>query len=98
MIEDMENHIPQVSIIDEIGSEFEVYACRIFVERSFMLIGIAHGKNLENIIKNPTLRDLVCIEHLMANDVVSTISKGGNGIRKVGLSIGDVKRQRGSVI
>ncbi|XP_015073728.1 uncharacterized protein ycf45 isoform X1 [Solanum pennellii] len=59
MIEAVENHMPEVIIIDEIGTESEVHACRTIAERGVMLIGTAHGEQLENIIKNPTLSDLI---------------------------------------
>ncbi|KAL0359944.1 UNVERIFIED_CONTAM: putative protein ycf45 [Sesamum radiatum] len=59
MIEAVENHMPEVIIVDEIGTEAEVHACRTIVQRGVMLIGSAHGKQLENIIKNPILSDLV---------------------------------------
>lgn len=65
MIEAVENHMPEVIIVDEIGTESEVHACRTIAERGVMLIGTAHGEQLENIIKNPTLCDLVCMEYLM---------------------------------
>lgn len=60
MIEAVENHMPEVIIVDEIGTEAEALACRSIAERGVMLIGTAHGEWLENIIKNPTLSDLVC--------------------------------------
>lgn len=59
MIEAVENHMPEVIIVDEIGTEYEVHACRTIAERGVMLIGTAHGEQLENIIKNPTLCDLI---------------------------------------
>ncbi|KAG8378573.1 hypothetical protein BUALT_Bualt08G0150900 [Buddleja alternifolia] len=59
MIEAVENHMPEVIIVDEIGTEAEVHACRTIAQRGVMLIGSAHGKQLENIIKNPTLSDLI---------------------------------------
>ncbi|KAJ8618741.1 hypothetical protein MRB53_014927 [Persea americana] len=59
MIEAVENHMPEVVIVDEIGTEAEALACRSIAERGVMLIGTAHGERLENIIKNPTLADLV---------------------------------------
>ncbi|VFQ90445.1 unnamed protein product [Cuscuta campestris] len=62
MIEAVENHMPQVIIIDEISTEAEVHACRTIAERGVMLIGTAHGKQLQNIIKNPTLSELVSVE------------------------------------
>ena len=60
MIEAVENHMPEVIVVDEIGTEAEAHACRSIAERGIMLIGTAHGQQLENIIKNPTLSDLVC--------------------------------------
>ncbi|CAL9093635.1 unnamed protein product [Musa hybrid cultivar] len=59
MIEAVENHMPEVVIVDEIGTEAEALACRSIAERGVMLIGTAHGDRLANIIKNPTLSDLV---------------------------------------
>lgn len=59
MIEAVENHMPEVIMVDEIGTEAETHACRSIAERGVMLIGTAHGQRLENIIKNPTLSDLV---------------------------------------
>ncbi|KAK6116705.1 hypothetical protein DH2020_049525 [Rehmannia glutinosa] len=58
MIEAVENHMPEVIIVDEIGTEAEVHACRTIAQRGVMLIGSAHGKTLENVIKNPILSDL----------------------------------------
>ncbi|KAH6833951.1 P-loop containing nucleoside triphosphate hydrolases superfamily protein [Perilla frutescens var. hirtella] len=59
MIEAVENHMPEVIIVDEIGTEAEVNACRTIAQRGVMLIGSAHGKRLEDVIKNPTLSDLI---------------------------------------
>jgi len=59
MIEAVENHMPEVIIVDEIGTEAEALACRTIAERGVQLIGTAHGILLENIISNPTLSDLV---------------------------------------
>lgn len=51
--------MPQVVVVDEIGTEAEALACRTIAERGVQLIGTAHGCLLENLIKNPTLADLV---------------------------------------
>lgn len=51
--------MPQVVIVDEIGTEAEALACRTIAERGVQLVGTAHGRFLENLIKNPTLSDLV---------------------------------------
>ena len=59
MIEAVENHNPEVIVIDEIGRELEAEAARTIAERGVQLIGTAHGKALENILLNPTLADLV---------------------------------------
>ena len=59
MIEAVENHTPEVIVIDEIGTEQESAAARTIAERGVMLIGTAHGNALENLLKNPTLVDLV---------------------------------------
>ena len=55
----MENHMPEIVIVDEIGTEAEAVACRTIAERGVQLIGTAHGQLLENLLKNPTLSDLV---------------------------------------
>ena len=59
MIEAVENHNPEVIVIDEIGRELEAAAARTIAERGVQLIGTAHGKTLENLMMNPTLSDLV---------------------------------------
>jgi stage III sporulation protein SpoIIIAA len=59
MIEAVENHNPEVIVIDEIGRELEAAAARTIAERGVQLIGTAHGNNLENLLLNPTLSDLV---------------------------------------
>jgi stage III sporulation protein AA len=59
MIEAVENHNPQVIVIDEIGRELEAQAARTIAERGVQLIGTAHGNSLENLLRNPTLSDLV---------------------------------------
>lgn len=59
MIEAVENHMPEVIIIDEIGTELEARAARTIAERGVQLVGTAHGNTLENLIMNPTLSDLV---------------------------------------
>ncbi len=59
MIEAVENHMPEVIIIDEIGTEAEAVAARTIAERGVQLIGTAHGNTLENLVKNPVLSDLV---------------------------------------
>ena len=59
MIEAVENHMPEVIIIDEIGTELEAQAARTIAERGVQLVGTAHGNTLENLIMNPTLSDLV---------------------------------------
>lgn len=59
MIEAVENHNPQVIVIDEIGRELEAKAARTIAERGVQLIGTAHGNSLENLLLNPTLSDLV---------------------------------------
>lgn len=59
MIEAVENHMPEVIVIDEIGTELEALAARTIAERGVQLVGTAHGNQLENLIKNPTLSDLI---------------------------------------
>ena len=59
MIEAVENHMPEVIIIDEIGTEAEAKAARTIAERGVQLIATAHGQTMNNLIKNPTLSDLV---------------------------------------
>lgn len=59
MIEAVENHMPEVVVVDEIGTEAEAAAARTIAERGVQLIATAHGTNLENLMANPTLSDLV---------------------------------------
>ncbi len=59
MIEAVENHMPEVIIVDEIGTEAEAVAARTIAERGVQLIGTAHGNTIDNILKNPILSDLV---------------------------------------
>ena len=58
MIEAVENHMPEVIVIDEIGTELEAQAARTIAERGVQLVGTAHGNTLENLMLNPTLSDL----------------------------------------
>ena len=59
MIEAVENHMPEVIVIDEIGTELEAQAARTIAERGVQLIATAHGNTLENLMLNPTLPDLI---------------------------------------
>src|SRR5881398_2518436 len=59
MIEAVENHMPEVIIIDEIGTELEAAAARTIAERGVQLVATAHGNTLDNLMMNPTLADLV---------------------------------------
>jgi stage III sporulation protein SpoIIIAA len=69
MIEAVENHMPEVIIIDEIGTELEVLAARTIAEKGVQLVGTTHGHCLENLIKNPSLVDLIGgIQHVTLSD------------------------------
>ena len=59
MIEAVENHMPEVIVIDEIGASLEASAARTIAERGVQLIGTAHGNTLHNLMQNPTLSDLI---------------------------------------
>ncbi len=59
MIEAVENHMPEVIVIDEIGNEAEAMAARTIAERGVQLIATAHGNSLENLMQNPSLNDLI---------------------------------------
>ncbi len=59
MIEAVENHMPEVIVIDEIGTELDAAAARTIAERGVQLVGTAHGNSMENLMLNPTLMDLV---------------------------------------
>ena len=59
MIEAVENHMPEVIVIDEIGTEAEAQAARTIAERGVQLIATAHGNSLDNLLMNPTLSDLL---------------------------------------
>ena len=69
MIEAVENHMPQVIVIDEIGTDLEVFAARTIAEKGVQLVGTTHGNCLENLIKNPPLIDLIGgIQHVTLSD------------------------------
>ncbi|MCU1277181.1 MAG: putative regulatory protein [bacterium] len=59
MIEAVENHMPEVIIVDEMGTAAEALAARTIAERGVQLIATAHGTTLENLVLNPTLSDVV---------------------------------------
>ena len=59
MIEAVENHTPEVIVIDEIGTQLEAEAARTIAERGVQLVGTAHGNTLQNLMQNPTLSDLI---------------------------------------
>lgn len=65
MIEAVENHMPEVIVIDEIGTAAEAMAARTIAERGVQLIGTVHGNTLENLVMNPTLSDLVGGVHVV---------------------------------
>ena len=70
MIEAVENHMPEVIVIDEIGTELEANAARTIAERGVQLVATAHGNTLENLIMNPTFSDLVgCIQTVTQGDI-----------------------------
>lgn len=69
MMEAVENHMPEVIIIDEIGTEFEVLAARTIAEKGVQLVGTTHGNSLENLVKNPFLSDLIGgIQYVILSD------------------------------
>ncbi|KAH0938429.1 hypothetical protein HID58_005890 [Brassica napus] len=59
LIEAVENHMPQVIVIDEIGTKLEAIAASTIAERGIQLVATAHGATIENLIKNPSLDLLV---------------------------------------
>lgn len=61
MIEAVENHMPEVVIVDEISTEAEASACQSIAARGVMMIGTAHGETIESVLKNPSLSKLVCL-------------------------------------
>jgi stage III sporulation protein SpoIIIAA len=74
MIEAVENHMPQVIVIDEIGTELEAVAARTIAERGVQLVATAHGNSLENLLVNPTLNDLLGgIQTVTLSDVLVEI-------------------------
>lgn len=100
MIEAVENHMPQVIIIDEISTELEALAARTIAERGVKLIGTAHGNSLESLIKNPTLSDLIGgIQYVTLGDEEarnrgtqkSVLERKARPAFKIGLEISDPK-------
>ena len=83
MIEAVENHNPEVIVIDEIGRELEALAARTIAERGVQLIGTAHGNALENLMLNPTLSDLVGgIQSVTLSDDEARRSRCWSGARR----------------
>ncbi len=75
-VEAVENHMPEIVIVDEIGTEAEALACRTIAERGVQLIATAHGQLLENLLKNPTLSDLVGgIQSVTLGDPLDLLNK-----------------------
>lgn len=69
MIEAVENHMPEVIIVDEIGTEAEALAARTIAQRGVQLVATAHGHTIDNLLKNPTLSDLLGgIQHVILGD------------------------------
>ena len=69
MLEAIENHMPQIIVIDEIGTELEALAARTIAEKGVQLVGTTHGNCLENLIKNPSLSDLIgSIQYVTISD------------------------------
>jgi len=86
MIEAVENHTPEVIVVDEIGTEQEAHAARTIAERGVMLVATAHGNILENLIKNPTLSDLV--------GGVSSVTLGDDEARRRGCQKSVLEREK----
>ncbi|XP_031284177.1 uncharacterized protein ycf45-like isoform X1 [Pistacia vera] len=59
LIEAVENHMPQVIVIDEIGTKLEAMAASTIAQRGIQLVATAHGVTIENLIMNPSLEMLV---------------------------------------
>lgn len=76
MIEAVENHMPETVVIDEIGSEAEALAARTIAERGVQLVATCHGTQLENVVRNPSLNELV--------GGVQTVTLGDEGARRRG--------------
>nr|YP_010444341.1 Ycf45 [Fibrocapsa japonica]UTE95227.1 Ycf45 [Fibrocapsa japonica] len=69
MIEAIENHMPEVILLDEIGTELEALAVKTIAERGVVLVGTAHGNSLKNLIKNPILTDIIGgIQYVVLSD------------------------------
>src|SRR5712692_2265648 len=93
MIEAVENHNPEVIIIDEIGRQLEAEAARTIAERGVQLIGTAHGNSLENILLNPTLADLVGGIESVTLSEYPTLADLVGGIESVTLSDEEARRR-----
>lgn len=89
MVEAIENHTPQVIVIDEIGTETEALAAQTIAERGVQLIGTAHGDKLDNLIKNPTLSNLV--------GGIENVVIGDEEARRRGTKKTSLERQKSSV-
>ncbi|XP_078431546.1 protein SEEDLING PLASTID DEVELOPMENT 1-like isoform X2 [Wolffia australiana] len=59
LIEAVENHMPQIIVIDEIGTQLEAAAASTIAQRGIQLVATAHGVTIENLMMNPSLEMLV---------------------------------------
>ncbi|PSC75743.1 nucleic acid-binding [Micractinium conductrix] len=85
MIEAVENHMPEVIVIDEIGTEAECLAARTIAQRGVQLVATAHGNELENLLKNPSLSDLV--------GGISSVTLGDDEAKRRGVQKSVLERQ-----
>ncbi|KAL4421440.1 hypothetical protein ABPG75_010731 [Micractinium tetrahymenae] len=85
MIEAVENHFPEVIVIDEIGTEAECLAARTIAQRGVQLVATAHGNELENVMKNPSLSDLV--------GGISSVTLGDEEAKRRGVQKSVLERQ-----
>ncbi|CAK4658370.1 unnamed protein product [Aphanomyces euteiches] len=71
MVECVQNHTPEVIVIDEIGRASEVEAARTCKQRGVRIIASAHG-NLRKLLKNKPLRGLVGgVESVVMGDAMA---------------------------
>lgn len=51
--------MPQVIVIDEIGTKLEAMTASTISQRGIQLVATAHGVTIENLVMNPSLEMLV---------------------------------------
>ncbi|KAG2447382.1 hypothetical protein HYH02_007710 [Chlamydomonas schloesseri] len=82
MLEAVQNHGPEVLVVDELSTEEEVAAARSIAQRGVMLVATTHGPSLKSLLRNHTLAPLLGgIEAVTIGDVAARETNSGSKTR-----------------